>query len=125
MTATPQFSVSDVVATAEYYRKTLGFEVRGFFGDPPVFATVDRDGVEIFFNQLPPGHATTRVRAPGAYDAYLHVTAVDALAVEFRARGVVIREGPVDRSYHMRELIVSDLNGLVLAFGEATAERAT
>ncbi len=62
-TATPQFSVSNVVATAEYYRKTLGFEVRGFLGDPPVFATVGRDGVEIFFNQLPPGHATTRVAA--------------------------------------------------------------
>jgi len=117
--------VSNVVATAEYYRKTLGFEVRGFLGDPPVFATVGRDGVEIFFNQLPPGHATTRVRAPVAYDAYLHVTAVDALAAELRAKGAVIREGPVDRGYHMRELIVSDLNGLVLAFGEAAPGRAT
>jgi len=124
-TATPQFSVSNVVATAEYYRKTLGFEVRGFLGDPPVFATVGRDGVEIFFNQLPPGHATTRVRAPVAYDAYLHVTAVDALAAELRANGAVIREGPVDRGYHMRELIVSDLNGVVLAFGEAAPGRAT
>jgi catechol 2,3-dioxygenase-like lactoylglutathione lyase family enzyme len=124
-TATPQFSVPDVVATASYYKGTLGFEVLGFFGDPPVFATVGRDDVEIFFNQLPPGHPTARVRAPVAYDAYLHVTGVDALAVELRARGAVIREGPTDRSYHMREVIVSDLNGLVLAFGEDMVGRAT
>ena len=59
-----------------------------------------------------------RVRAPVAYDAYLHVTNVDALAAELRAHGAAIREGPVDRSYQMREVIVTDLNGLVLAFGE-------
>ena len=123
--AMPQFSVSDLMATADYYRDTLGFEVRGFFGEPPVFAMVGRDNVEIFFNQLPPGHSTARVRAPVAYDAYLHVTNVDALAAELRAHGAAIREGPVDRSYQMREVIVSDLNGLVLAFGEDMGGRAT
>ncbi len=30
----------------------------------------------------------------------------------------MIREGPTNRVYAMRELVVEDLNGLVLAFGE-------
>jgi hypothetical protein len=32
----PQFTVPDVVAAARYYGDVLGFENRGFFGDPPV-----------------------------------------------------------------------------------------
>lgn len=114
----PHFSVVDVVATAEYFRDTLGFEIRGWFGDPPVFAMVGRDNVEFFFNQLPPGAATARVRAPVAYDAYVHMKGVDRLAEELRTRKAEIREGPVDRVYGLREVVVADLNGIVIAFGE-------
>jgi hypothetical protein len=38
LTVAPQFTVPDVVAAASYYCDILGFENRGFFGDPPVFA---------------------------------------------------------------------------------------
>lgn len=47
----PQFVVADVVATSEYYRDVLGFEILGFFADPPVYAMVARDGVEIHFGK--------------------------------------------------------------------------
>ena len=43
----PQFVMADVVATAEFYRDKLGFEILGFFLDPPVFAMVRRDAAEI------------------------------------------------------------------------------
>lgn len=117
--AVPQFSVADVLATVHYYRDRLGFAVGNLVADPPEWGAVQRDDVELFFNRLPSGaSAHPRIRAPGAYDAYFRVTGVDQLATEFRERGAVIREGPTDRIYDERELVVVDLNGLVLAFGE-------
>ena len=52
------------------------------------------------------------------FDAYIWVCNVDELASELRAKGAQIIEGPIDRIYAMRELIVRDCNGYVLAFGQ-------
>jgi hypothetical protein len=41
--------VPDVVTAAEYYRDVLGFRILGYFLDPPVYAIVARDSVEIHF----------------------------------------------------------------------------
>ncbi len=38
----PQFVVPDVVVAAEYYRDVLGFGIRGYFLDPPIYAIVAR-----------------------------------------------------------------------------------
>ena len=117
--AVPQFSVSDVLATVHYYRDRLGFEVGDLVADPPEWGAVGRDDVELFFNRLPAGASGhPRIRALGAYDAYFRVSGVDRLAAEFRDRGAVVREGPTNRVYQVREVVVEDLNGLVLAFGE-------
>ena len=118
-TIVPQFTVTDVVATAKYYSDVLGFETRGFFGEPPLFTIVARDSIEIFFNQDPKAAKMTRVRAAVAYDAYVHVSDVDELATEFREKGANIQEGPTDRVYGMRELVIQDCNGLRLAFGQS------
>jgi hypothetical protein len=55
---------------------------------------------------------------------YFHVTGVDALGAELRRRRATILEGPDDREYEQRELVVRDCNGLILAFGEATPRAA-
>ena len=115
----PQFSVADVLSTVHYYRDRLGFEIGTLVDDPPEWGAVGRGDVELFFNQLPVGASShPRIRTPGAYDAYFRVSGIDRLAAEFRERGAVIREGPTDRIYEMREVVIEDLNGLVLAFGE-------
>jgi hypothetical protein len=113
----PQFTVADVVGTAEYYRDVLGFHIAGYWRTPPVFAVVRRDSVEVFFNRAD-GSAVRTGRAEGAYDAYFHIAGVDAFAADLRARGADILEGPVLREYEQRELVIRDCNGLVLAFGE-------
>ena len=122
LAAAPQLSVANVVATAEHWRDRFGFEIAGYWGTPPVFAIVQRDGVEVFFSQVatPPARAG---RADGPLDAYFHVAAVDALAAELRARGADVLDGPVDRVYLQRELVVRDVNGLVVAFAEDTSGR--
>lgn len=131
--AVPQFTVPDVVQTAEYYRTVLGFEIAGYWDgerasletEPaPVFGIVERDRVQMFFHRADATPCRTG-RAAGAYDAYLRVTGLDALAAEFRARGADIVEGPEHRIYGQRELVVRDCNGLVLAFGENSPQSAT
>lgn len=123
--AVPQFSVSDVLATVHYYRDRLGFAVGDLVADPPEWGAVGRDDVELFFNRLPPGASSQpRIRALGAYDAYFRLSGVDQLAAEFRERGAVIREGPTNRIYDVREVVIEDLNGLVLAFGEPISSGA-
>lgn len=115
---TPQFTVSDVVATSRYYVDVLGFVSRGFYGDPPVFAIVSRGAIELFFNQDSSCVGRARVRALGAYDAYIRISGIDALAKELRTRGARIQEGPFDREYGMREIVIEDCNDLRIAFGE-------
>src|SRR6187551_3347019 len=51
----PQIVVPDVVSTAGYYRDELGFKILGYFADPPVYAMVERDEVEIHFGKADEG----------------------------------------------------------------------
>jgi hypothetical protein len=116
----PQFTVPDVVRTAEYYRDVLGFKIAGYWGTPPVFAIVLRDNVEFFFNRANTSEIRTG-RAEGAYDAYIRIHGIENLAEELRKGGAEILEGPVLREYGQRELVIKDCNGLILAFGEETS----
>ena len=115
--AVPQFTVADPVRTAEYYRDVLGFQIAGYWGEPPVFAIVNRDKVELYFNRADDSSPRTG-RAAGAYDTYIHVSGVDALAQELREKGAEILDGPEDRMYGQREFVIRDCNGLILCFGE-------
>jgi len=116
------FLVDDVFATAEFYRDVLGFTFDEFFGVPPSFVMVQRDDVNIMFRQVRPPR--TPVARPNrtvmdeTFDAYVYVSNVDQLAAELRAKKADIVEGPVDRIYDMRELLVRDCNGYVIAFGQ-------
>lgn len=130
--ATPQFAVPDVVRAAEYYRDVFGFEITGYWdgaqvsleSDPaPVFGIVRRGQVQVFFSRAERSEPRTGC-AEGACDVYIDVTGVDALAAELRRRGADVLDGPEDRIYKQRELVVRDCNGLVLVFAEDTSGRA-
>jgi predicted enzyme related to lactoylglutathione lyase len=114
----PQFVVPDVVSAAEYYRDTLGFTLIDYFLDPPVYAMVIRDDVEIHFGKSESGQFTPSSRHRRIADAYIHVEDLDTLHAELQSRGAKIVEGPIVRVYGMRELVVEDQNGYKLAFGE-------
>jgi hypothetical protein len=115
--AVPQFTVSDIVHTAEYYRDVLGFQIAGYWGEPPVFAIVWRDKVEVFFSRADQSEVKTG-RARFAYDAYVRIRGVEGLAAELRTKGADIIEGPVAREYRQREVVIRDCNGLIICFGE-------
>ena len=136
LAAVPQFTVADLPATVRYYHDVLGFQMAGYWngegvtptpGADSVFAIVFRDDVQFFFSRADDvGASGMRTgRADGAYDVYLRVTGIDELAKELRGRGANIVDGPEDRVYGQRELVVVDCNDLVLAFGEYTDEAIT
>jgi len=116
----PQFVVPDVVTTAEYYRDQLGFKILGYFADPPVFAMVGRDGVEIHFGKADGNniHLNESVRKGLGTDAYIWVSDINALFEELSAKDVEIVEGPVKRIYDCTEVTVRDCNGFQLVFAE-------
>ncbi len=119
--AAPTFVVPDVVATAEYYRDKLGFEILGFFAEPPVYAMIARDEVELHFGKIDEGaemQFNEMLRRGLGSDVYIFVDDVHALYDEFRSRGVEITEGPIKRIYNCTEITVKDCNGFQLVFGE-------
>jgi catechol 2,3-dioxygenase-like lactoylglutathione lyase family enzyme len=113
----PVLLVADVVKSADYYERKLGFALR-LWGEPPNFAIARRDGISIMLNQIGAG-AVIHPNAgyDGRYDVYVRVGNADALFAEIKDRGANIAFEPSDEPYLMREFAVCDLDGHLLAFG--------
>jgi catechol 2,3-dioxygenase-like lactoylglutathione lyase family enzyme len=115
----PQFVVPDVVAAAEYYRDTLGFKILSYFLDPPVFAMVARDAVEIQLSKGDPGTppSPNHLRRHGlGLDAYVWVDDLEGLYAELKSRGAKIIDPPTLRVYKCYEMTIEDLYGFHLCF---------
>ena len=117
----PFFIVRDVIASLEFYKERLGFQVV-FLGpdDDPYFAIVKRDDVRLFLKAITPDvqpmpnpsrHGWAR------WDAYIDAPDPDALAEEFASRGVTFRERVGVNSDNLRGFEVMDADGYVLYFG--------
>ncbi len=122
--ASPVLGVRNVRQAAEYYRDVLGFslDVDGVFQPTEdesggVYAIVKRGGVWIHF-QIRRGELPGRERQPLERDAYVYVDDLDALYADLQRRGAVIAQPPRVAPYGLRELVVEDLNGYRIAFGE-------
>ncbi len=101
--------VSDIPAAVEFYTTKLGFKLGFLWGDPPTFAGVKLDQVQIFLQKGTP--------APRGCSVYFHVGDADELYQFHRANGVEIAEPPGDREYGIRDYAVRDLHGYYLVFG--------
>ena len=110
----PILSVKDVAASIRYYVDKLGFKKHWEWGDPPTFAAVTRDDVEIYFCRETQGK-------PGTW-VYVAVRDVDALYAELLTSGAEIRQPPTNLPWHMRELNVADPDGHRLRFGAPTSQ---
>lgn len=117
----PELVVPDVVAAAEFYRDKLGFQIHGYFLDPPVYAMVGRDNVEIHFGKSDSGGAASpnHLRRKGlGLDAYIWVNDLDSLYAELQSRGVRVIDPPTMRVYKCYEMVVEDIFGFHLAFSQ-------
>ncbi|MGE0714497.1 MAG: bleomycin resistance protein [Alphaproteobacteria bacterium] len=107
------FAVADVGAALDFYVRRMGFGVEFRMGDPPEYAIVERDHVQL--------HLMPAARAPesrGRSAIYVYTAGVDALHAELVGRGCPIEMPPEDFSYGMREASVRDPDGNRLTFGE-------
>ena len=115
----PQFVVPDVVRTAEWYRDNLGFQILGYFLDPPVYSIVRRGNVEIHFGK---GDTDATVNNEsircGSMEAYVFIDGVQALYDEFVAAGLNVPYPPTQRVYERTEIEITDCDGHKLVFGE-------
>jgi uncharacterized glyoxalase superfamily protein PhnB len=105
----PILSVRNIAASIDYYVDRLGFQKKWEWGDPPDFACVSRDQVELFLSLNAQG-------APGTWIS-IFVQDVDALYETYRKGGALIREPPADYPWGMREMTVEDLDGHRLRMG--------
>ena len=116
----PQLVVTDVRRTAEWYRDYLGFEILGyFFEEPPVYAIIRRDNVELHIGRSDTEAtvSNTQVRKM-SMEAYVFVDDVQALYEEFKSRGIEMPYPPTKRIYERTEIEVTDCDGHKLIFGE-------
>lgn len=116
MNIAPQLVVSDVVAAAEYYRDVFGFTILGFWGEPPVYAIVSRDGVELHFGKSEKAGTSNSVVRSGSFDVYIWVSNINSIFDELTENGADIIEGPIKRIYKSIEVVVRDCNGFILTF---------
>jgi predicted enzyme related to lactoylglutathione lyase len=125
-TIAPYFIVNDVVTTANFYRDQLGFQYERFWGEPPCFCMVYRNGIVIMLREvstrgvLRPNHLADP-QSDADWDAYIWVDDAEALYGEFTAKGVKITRGICDQPYGCRDFDVEDCNGYRLCFGHHTA----
>jgi predicted enzyme related to lactoylglutathione lyase len=107
----PQFVVRDVINTAEYYRDVLGFSILSYFNNPPVYAMVARDNLEVHFGKSDGDtvqtNETIRKATP---DFVIWVPEIELFFEEAKSNGAYIVQEIVQRSYG-REFIIRDCDG--------------
>jgi catechol 2,3-dioxygenase-like lactoylglutathione lyase family enzyme len=103
----PVLRVASITASLDYYVDKLGFRTNFEWGNPPTFASVARDGVEIFLSQEP---------AVGPTSLSVFVQDVDRLHDDYRATGALIRRPPFNFPWGVRGMDVEDIDGHHLRF---------
>ena len=103
----PVLHVSDVAATASFYRDVLGFAWD--FGDE-TYAVVWRDNSAI--------HFVRDDASPRGVHLFQWVKDVDAYYREIVARGADVAKEPTDQPYGIREFDARDINGVRIVFGQ-------
>jgi uncharacterized glyoxalase superfamily protein PhnB len=140
----PMFLVDEVVATAEWYRDTLGFHIGDYYSDDHghdedgndipgspgevFFVIIDRDGHRLMLGKtLSKGLGVTSNASAKqeSSDAYFWCEGVDELFTNAKAAGAEFVEEPVTRFYGMREFQIKDRDGRVLTFGAPVIQDQT
>ncbi|HKD05970.1 MAG TPA: VOC family protein [Bryobacteraceae bacterium] len=113
----PVFFTLDIPATLAYYEEKLGFQCRGTWQDPPVYAIVARGAQAIHFRCAAQPTPNPDKYPDELLDAYVMIEDADALYAEYAARGVEFTRRIANMPWGSREFVVQDCDGRLLAFG--------
>lgn len=120
VSSAPVFLVQDVVASANYYRDKVGFQYDQFYGEPPGFCILYRDGFCLMLSQAEdPDHVVPNHQlVKNMWDAYFWVSDADKLYEEMAESGALIDYELCDQPYGCREFGIQDLDGYDIGFGQ-------
>ena len=105
----PLLFVPDVSASADFYRKTLGFKVDAG-AETPEYCVVWRDNAAV--------HLAKGVQAPAGVRIFFWVKDVNALYEEVLNQGAAIAVPIETRPYGVRDFSVYDPNGVMVVLGQ-------
>ena len=118
----PVLLVADLVRSVDYFRDQLGFECH-LFGEPPNFATANRDADTILLalteraeRIVPNWQIVDKM-----WDVYVRVDDVDAVYIEVQKRGAAIDYTIYNAPHGFREFGVQDPDGHDIGFGQPIA----
>jgi catechol 2,3-dioxygenase-like lactoylglutathione lyase family enzyme len=118
--AIPVLFVSDVDASAAFYRDTLGFSIDFVHGEPPFYGSVSRDGACLHLKFV---HQPVLTVAPDDRDAFItafvEVENVKTLFAEYVAAGVTFTQRLQTEAWGGRDFIVRDPDGNTICFSSA------
>ena len=114
-----RLAVTNVDATRDWYHQVLGFE--SVFEIPHTVAHMRGRRYQDLL--IVKGEAQ-QPSGPGVTLSFDWKHSVDDLEARVRAAGGKVVDGPVDRPWNARELVVEDLNGYRLSFSHQIAHKA-
>ena len=114
--------VGDLDRAVAYYRDQLGFACRTY-GDPPDFATCERDEATILLalSDRPEAIVPNWKIVDNVWNVYIRVDDADAMYAEVQERGAGIDYTIYDAPHGFREFGVQDPDGHDIAFGQRLA----
>jgi hypothetical protein len=113
----PILLVKDIVASADYFRDKVGFDVE-LFNNPPSFAIAERDGIRLMLASCPePPPAHWRF-VDKMWNAYFWVDDAEDLYAELIGRGAEIDYTIYDTPWGTREFGIQDVDDHDIAFGQ-------
>ena len=123
MTMFPTLSVADIGVSALWYTEKVGFHrvfaIPGAGGEPMLEHLRWSRRADLLL--VPDANAphTAQARGVGVALAFLVQTeTIDEMAARLNANGVQIAEGPVDRPWNTRDIVVLDPDGYRMVFFE-------
>lgn len=120
----PILLVEDVVAAANYYRDKVGFSYERFWGDPPNFCILERNGFHLMLSQVDDSkHIVPHYKVvPYMWNVYFWVDDATKMYEEMKASGAIIDYHLGEKDYGCLEFGIQDLDGYDIAFGEVLDE---
>ena len=120
----PILLVKDVEASANYYRDKVGFKYDRFWGDPPGFCILYRDGFHLMLSRaenekdiIPHWKVVHHM-----WNVYFWVDDATKMYEELKASGATIDYHLGEKDYGCLEFGISDPDGYDIAFGEIIDE---
>ena len=111
--------VKDVTVSAEWYRDKCGFTIQNYYGYPPAFCIISRDGYCLMFAKCPAEKIVPNWKnVQKTSNVYFWVDDVETLYKEFVSGGATIDWDLCIQPYGVKEFGINDPDGYDIAFGE-------